>query len=66
MKRDKERERAREKERERLPSKSKKKRGRVGGRENRAHSERQRCLIPLLGFKGAVCVCICVYGKWDL
>lgn len=58
----------RERERERLSYrekwKTKEERGGVGGRENRALLERQRCLIPLQGFKGAVCMC--VYGEWDL
>lgn len=46
--------------RKRLPCrgkwKTKDERGGVGGWENRALSERQHCLIPLQGFKGALCV----------
>lgn len=51
--------------RKRLPCrgiwKTKDDRGGVGGWENRALSERQHCLIPLQGFKGAVSVCACIY-----
>lgn len=48
-------------ERERLPyrgkCKTKEERGGVGGWKNRALLQRQHCLIPLQGFKGALCVC---------
>lgn len=37
--------------------KTKEERGGVGGWKNRALSERQHCLIPLQGFKGALDVC---------
>jgi len=51
-----------ERKEKRLPyrgkCKTKDERGGVGGWQNRALSQRQHCLIPLQGFKGAVCVCM--------